>query len=218
MPQVKTYGSPTSRSAGHYYRIARAVEDCLHRGGQKNQEAGRGDLTLQTTLFLPMLNALRRVLKKMLDSDSAVGRPVVLRAWREEPHSVVAVIPVLGEETGAFALYVTDDAADAIAQHLVEPSDEMTESAIREIALREMARMVVTIARRDKRLNRIQLGSPAARSTGPIGDMPQKLRPWITIPVSTSVGQVMLGLSLNTRRAADVQGAHDVDSALESIA
>jgi len=173
---------------------------------------------LQTTLILPMLNALRRVFKKMVGSDSVIGRPTVLRAWREEPNWVVAVIPVRGDESGAFAIYMANTTADAIAKELVDADAQLSAGSARENALCEMARMMVSIARRDKRLGGVELDSPIVRSTGPIGDMPQKLRPWVTVPIATSPGQIMVGLSLNAKKTVPGTSEADTDQALESIA
>lgn len=153
----------------------------------------------------------------MVDSDSVIGRPTVLRAWREETNAVVAVIPVTGDESGAFAIYMQNATADAIAPDLVDTSEGPLDGAVREATVRELARMVVTIARRDKRLSRVTLGSPVVRSTGPIGDMPQKLRPWVTVPVGTTAGQVMVGLSLNARKTSEELSPAQVRQAVSTL-
>jgi CheY-specific phosphatase CheX len=147
--------------------------------------------------MLPLLSALRRVFKKMIGSDAVVGRPTVLRAWREEPSAVVAVIAAHGAHSGAFALSLCDATADALAGELFDESADDAPENSREAAVSELARMVVNIVRRDKRVAGIELCAPVVRSTGPIGEMPQKLRPWVTIPIATAVGTVTAGLSLS---------------------
>jgi CheY-specific phosphatase CheX len=165
---------------------------------------------LQTTLIIPLLNSLRRVCVKMVGSDAVIGRPTVMRAWREEPHWVVAVVAVTGAETGAFAIYMPNETADAVARELDDALELSAELSTREVAVRELARMVVNLARRDRRIGGVTLSKPTVRTTGPIGEMPQKLRPWVSIPVTTSLGNIVVGLSLNTRGAATSADANQV--------
>jgi len=159
----------------------------------------RGDTGLQTTLILPLLGALRRVFKKMVNCDVVVGRPIVLRAWREEPGTVVAVITAEGLHSGALALCFANATADALAREISdEPTTDLPEDA-RAAAVGDAARMVINLVRRDKRMSGVTLASPVVRTTGPIGEMPQKLRPWVTIPIETNLGLVTVGLSLTVK-------------------
>jgi len=142
-----------------------------------------------------MMAALRRVFRKIVQSNMGVGTPTVLQAWPGSSDSPTVIIPLERGVRGAFVLCATEQTADAIIRAVTgdEPVDDLPPVVRRGRVLHDLARMVVNVARRDARLNRVALGSPRLCSVDSGFDLLQGLQPWVTIPISTDVGPLLVG-------------------------
>jgi CheY-specific phosphatase CheX len=152
---------------------------------------------VKTLLLLPVLGATRRVFDKMFASQTSVGSPAVARSWEESQPSLTAIIPVEGEQEGAFALSIPLDTLTAVAADMcAKPGSEITDQD-RDGALRNVARMIASIARRDKRAGNLRMTHPFINTAGGAEDVLGTLRPWVAIPITTGFGRITLGASLH---------------------
>lgn len=169
---------------------------------------------MQTQLLLPILGSVRRVLKKLLDSDTAVGSPSVLREWLERKDVVDVLIPVEGTQLGGFVISATRKTADGIAAELLHSRGAVDNKRARNNALLEFARMVSGIAHRDERTEGLLFLPPTLADHCAEAASLTRLRPWIVIPITTRFGSIQLAASL--RAAASMQQANACDGIGES--
>lgn len=156
---------------------------------------------MKTQLLLPMLGSVRRVFRKLFDSDTAVGSPAVLRAWADQSSRANVFIPVDGSQRGGFVLSIAQSTGDAVTAELHASSGKQDAARAERDALLELARMVVGIARRDQRISGLELLAPVISSKDTENAVFSSMRPWIVIPIITRFGDIRLAASLSAQTA-----------------